>query len=255
MAFAAGVLAMLGGTALAAGAPSAHGAVRRSLRAVYMVKLGLSGQASHDQHDPCDVNTNPCSNAYDMVGRASFHIDLAYVGVALNPRNRYDGGGANSKHLAVVNGSFTETGDWDPNDNGGSVPFSCAGSLRAANGLLPGTVTWNRHGSKYSFSMTPLGASGPVGGPGVDSADHGGVCKSPWFAQVPLSNGGPFIASFSIPVRDIGRKTITKVLGGPVRQYRPMPSDYGCSFAQGASCENSFAWNAVVKFTLKSRVG
>ena len=262
----AALLGAVGWTTFASAAPTARAAARPYF-AFYDVRIGLTGEASLDIHKPCQGV--PCRDAFDDAGRATYHIDITYRGAEFQLR-RIPGcrigcappGQAFSRGAAVVNGSFTETGDWDPCSanqppSSCSTLFSCGGSLRATS-ANPKDLTWKRHNSTYSFTsdMIEEGLTSP--GPGADPTDF--KCDaSDWFGSYSQA-GYRFRVDFSLPVGKIGRKaTITKIVGGPLASERPTQND-ACGTTQpgawygGGSCTFTFGWHAVVKLRLTKLV-
>jgi len=56
-----------------------------------------------------------------------------------------------------------------------------------------------------------------------------------------------YSTTFSIPKRNVGKKTIVVAVSGPLAKYRPPTND--CGYLAGGSCAFNTAWQGVIRLT------
>lgn len=247
-------LAVCAATAVAdaSAAPPGGRAARSAGFAIYTVKVGISGRATQNgrwncQGQPCNWGGGVATEAY----QATFHIDETFKNVVIPVgKQRFsvpEIGTEASTH--VVNGSYQESGTYDPNADGNLVSFSCGGRLTdsAAEGTAY-NLTGHPRGSSWAFTADTLqyGLKGTIPhGPSGSPCDG----QASFVDGKSSSFGAPtWRASFVLGKSAVGQRTITKPVSGPPVRYRP-PSD--CSDEGGGSggtCTFSLSWHGFVTF-------
>ncbi len=193
--------------------------------AIYTVTVGITGRATQEGRWPCH-GSSPCNWGNGGIAKetygATFHVDETFKNIIL-PKSGFsipEVGADATRH--VVNGSYTESGQYDESGDGHLVAFSCSGRLSdSAAESTSYNISGRPHGGSWAFSAPVLqyGLKGTTtsGGPSGSPCDGQGS-----FVDGPSSSfGAPtWTASFKLVT---GKQTITKL----VTVHREVPASVG----------------------------
>lgn len=223
---------------LSAGAAQAR-APRYTLY-TYKVTMGVSGAANLDANNPDAAEDHAVIQEHFT---ASYHLDGRFPYVVFvtgkAPRgflaNKFD-----DTEAVVLNGTWNDAGtEWIDYPARVSGPFTCGGAVKKEVHGAGTELLYNKKGSKLNFRLYTL-HSGLITTP--DScADTSGIDGG---LQWP--NGYAYETPFSLPTSDIGRKSFSKTISGPLaslnwHQYSSCFSNPRCNF--------TMAWQGVLRFT------
>jgi hypothetical protein len=228
----------LAGAALMAGAPAAQAkiAILHFTAYYYSAKIGVKGGAHQDASYPPGVQ----GTVVEEHAQASYSIDESFPGVILVASGRIPGAGnptRSTSPMAVVNGTWSNQGTtWDELSRT-TVPYSCNGTISQQYGAAP-QLRWSVTGSAFRFTayvlLDPLTVLGQQACPG--NAFYLSEVDTPAYQT-----------TFSIPKRNVGKRTIVVNISGPLAAHRPPAAD--CSYSATGTCAFSTAWQGVIRLT------
>lgn len=164
--------------------------------------------------------------------------DAVYLYEGKLPGGLKNAGGVYSK--PAVNGTWTETGTkWTDVTNRISVPFTCAGRVDVLVQPPGMQLSWKARGSRLLFTVRVLQQ---------ELANHGSDACPPDNEATWLQATDPavFETTFSLPAGDVGRKTFSAPVSGPLAKNREFFLE-NCPTGAGSDC--SLAWQGTVHFT------
>lgn len=203
----------------------------------YRITVGVKGgeNLSTDQGGiyTGDMVTEALSGSFTIEGRMTSSMLLSGRPPARVPRAF----GAYS--AATVNGTWSAQGTkWVDAPNKLTGPFTCAGTIApSVAGQMQ--LSWKRTATAYRFTLDAL----------QQELYHLGFDGCPNDTRTgPLQGASPDLYStvFSIPRSQIGAKSISRQVSGPLAKNRI----YWTQHCPGGSTNGcSFAWQGTVKFT------
>jgi hypothetical protein len=209
---------------------------------VYAMKVGTKGALTYDGHyyppsNPADASYGDVRDEH-FVG--SFSVDttmrnLVFAkGHARGVRNSLG-----DTEPAVLNGTWTDGGTMFIDDRGDTKPFSCSGKVGTSVPTVSAVLNIKTTASTLNFKLEipPDELTSHS-----ECADTNGIQGGMSYA-----NNLAYTTTFSISRSQLGRKTITKQISGPLHSLHW--HQYEC----GQQCSFNLAWHGVVKLTL-SRV-
>ncbi len=205
---------------------------------IYKVTIGVKGGATLDGKyppaRPADASRN---SVLEEHWKGSFFVDTTFpsmtFAVGQVPGNRNSFG---DTQRAVINGTWTNSGTkWIDPDHGITGPFSCSGRIHSSIPSPSTVINVSKKGASLNFKLEVP----------ADELTSPGDCPSTYGANGSMSyaNGRAYVTKFSLSTRDLGKKTITKQISGPLANLAW--HQYTCN-----RCTFTMAWHGVVKFTL-----
>ena len=204
----------------------------------YTAKISIKGGAHQDQANAPTANT-ASGLVVSEHAQGSYTVDTVFPEVTFVVSGTVPGGSPKlaSARRVVVNGAWTnQGGTWDAVAKT-TRPYTCSGTIGASGSGSP-LLRWRKRASTLAFTAEVLHNLLTVNGqrscPG----------NSFYLSQVDIP---AYSTTFSIPMRELGRRTIVKSISGPLAVNRPPSHD--CGYDATASCTFNTAWQGVIRFT------